>query len=186
MDLGTGDGSYVINNARAFPDQFFIGIDSNADNLCDASRKTAEFSSKKGLKNALFIHAGIENLPEELHGVATQLTVLLPWGSLLKAVALPDIQLLKTMAKLCSKNAKVRIILGFDSAAEQKVIHELGLPKIDSEYLQSLPKRYLEAGFSVRAQYFKQEDLKTLPTTWAKKLAYGKNRQFIEIVGKIG
>jgi len=149
----------------------------------DYSKKAARPLIKGGLANALFVHAGVEALPEELTHLATGITILLPWGSLLKAVALPEIALLKNIARLCQKNATLRVILGYQNSAEQKVIEQLGLPILTPDYLNTtLRNAYSEAGFSIQWRYLNQVALKTLQTTWAKKLAYGKERQFVEIL----
>ncbi len=183
--MGTGDGSYVIHHARKSPNSFFIGIDSNAENLCDNSRKTSIFSEKRGLKNALFVHAGIETLPVELFGFASTLTILLPWGSLLSAVAKPEISLLHKLTELCCKHTTIRIIFGYDHATEQKKIEKLGLPELTAEQLNRLVYQYSLAGLNIRWRMLEQKDIKNIPTTWAKKLAYGKKRQFVEIYSTI-
>lgn len=184
--MGTGDGSYVIKQARKFPNTFFIGIDTNTENLDHSSRQTAFFSEKKGLRNALFVRAGVENLPLELSGLASSLTVLLPWGSLLKTVAKPDLTLVAELRRLCAEKASLQVVFGYEAATEQKVIEELGLPETTSTHLDKLITLYSEVGFqSLSWKMLSQEELKAIPTTWAKKLAYGKKRQFVEIRGVI-
>ncbi|MFI4938219.1 MAG: class I SAM-dependent methyltransferase [Candidatus Berkiellales bacterium] len=184
VDLGTGDGSFVLHRARAHLESFFIGIDSNADNLRESSHKAAKSTKKGGLPNALFVHANVEALPDELSGVASEVTINLPWGSLLKAVALPDPLVLKEIAKLCQPKAILRIVFGYELSNEQKIIEQLGLPTLDDHYLNTtLTQGYLEAGFAITWQKLNQEALKNYPTTWAKKLAYGKERLVIEIKG---
>ncbi|MBS0286069.1 MAG: class I SAM-dependent methyltransferase [Proteobacteria bacterium] len=183
--MGTGDGSYVIKCARDNADKFFIGIDAAAENLSHNSQKAAKKPQKGGLPNVLFVHANVETLPQELNGVATEITINLPWGSLLKAVATPDLAILKGIAKLCKTGANLRVIFGYDLANEKKTIEELGLPLITSAYLDNtLTCAYREAGFDITWCYLSQDELKQLPTAWAKKLAYGKERQFIQIQGK--
>lgn len=185
IDIGTGDGSYVVKSARENPDTFYIGIDAAAENLSHHSQKAAKKPQKGGLPNALFVHASVEALPQELAGVASQITINLPWGSLLKAVALPDVAILRDIAKLCRPQATLRVVFGYDVANEKKMIEELSLPLITPAYLEStLTQAYREAGFEIRWRYISQDELKQLPTAWAKKLAYGKERQFIEIIGK--
>lgn len=180
--MGTGDGSYVFRQAQKNPQTFYIGIDSNADNMCDRSHKAAKSPKKGGLANLVYVHAAVEDLPEELNDLATELTILLPWGSLLKAAAGQDISLLKNIAKLCRVDAKLRVVLGYQAQSEPGVIKELDLPLLTPEYLDTtLKKAYREAGFEIQWRYINQEELKSLDSTWAKRLAYGKKRQFVEI-----
>jgi len=130
----------------------------------------------------MYVHAGIEALPEELMGLASHVTILLPWGSLLKAVAIPELSLLKAVAGLCQPQATLKIIFGYDLQNEPNMIQAAGLPILTPEYLNTtFRSAYLEAGFNIRWKILSQDQLKNLPTTWAKKLAFGKKRQFIEI-----
>lgn len=175
---------YVFRQAQKKPQTLFIGVDSNADNLCDRSQKAARAPKKGGLPNLIYVHAGIETLPEELYGIASTLTILLPWGSLLKAAAGQDLALLKNISKLCRPKANIRVILGYQPSADPKVIEGLGLPLLTPDYLNTaLSKAYRQAGFLVEWHYLAKDTLKTLETTWAKKLAYGRERQFVEITG---
>lgn len=184
IDLGTGDGSYVYKTARANPGQFYIGIDANADNMAEYSLKASKKPAKGGLSNVLFVNGTIESLPEELQGLASQVTVLLPWGSLLRAVALPDKSLLHNLAALCQPKATLKVIFGYEAQNELGTMQELGLPEMTADYLDDILKpAYLEAGFKIKWRFIKQDALKTIPSTWAKKLAYGKERRFIEIEG---
>ncbi len=168
IDIGTGDGSYVVKCARENTDKFYIGIDAAAENLSHYSKQAAKKPQKGGLPNALFVHASVEALPEELNGVATEITINLPWGSLLKAVAVPDVGILKGVAKLCRRGATLRVIFGYDLANEKKTIEELGLPLITPDYLDSVvTSAYRDAGFEVKWQYFPQDELKKFPSAWA-------------------
>lgn len=133
----------------------------------------------------MFVHAGVENIPHELYGIATSITVLLPWGTLLKAVAKPDLPLLNEIKKLAQSNIKanLKVIFGYDTATEQKQMQELGLPDLTSLQLDKLVSLYSRAGFnSIKWRWLPQDELKTIPSTWAKKLAYGKKRQFVELI----
>jgi 16S rRNA (adenine(1408)-N(1))-methyltransferase len=57
IDLGTGDGRFVLAAAAARPDTLFVGIDANADGMRDASRRAAK------LPNALYAVAAAEHPP---------------------------------------------------------------------------------------------------------------------------
>jgi hypothetical protein len=46
----------------------------------------------KRLSNLINVRAAVEDLPPALAGVADQVSVVLPWGSLLAAVALPSVE----------------------------------------------------------------------------------------------
>jgi 16S rRNA (adenine(1408)-N(1))-methyltransferase len=78
VDIGTGDGRYVLATARREPDRLVVGIDANADVMANASRRAAGSPKRGGLPNALFVVAAAEALPAELHGTADVLTAHFP------------------------------------------------------------------------------------------------------------
>lgn len=186
IDIGTGDGAFVYKSARTSPNQFFVGIDSNADNLAKYSRKTRQKPAKGGVKNALFVQASIEALPEELNGLATHVSILFPWGSLLKTVATPDVRVLQGLHRICRADAELRIVFGYNHRREPGVTAALGLPLLSLEYLQTMVRNhYTQAGFAIQACQLEKSALRDIPTTWAQRLAYGKDREFFELRGRV-
>jgi 16S rRNA (adenine(1408)-N(1))-methyltransferase len=171
--------------AKAQPDVLVIGVDANGDNLRNASRRSRKKPSRGGLPNVLFGRLALEEAPGALAGFADRLTVLLPWGSLLAAVARPDLHALGRLAAVCRQDAQVRVIFGYTGETDPattalKLLH-LDEPRV----LDHLRHDYSEAGFAVRARHVPVDEVCALPTSWAKKLAYsGKRRVFIEIVGR--
>ncbi|MGH2393895.1 MAG: methyltransferase domain-containing protein [Candidatus Limnocylindria bacterium] len=78
IDLGTGDGRYVLATAAAEPDRLVIGVDANAAAMVKAARRAASRPNRGGLPNALFVAAAVEALPAELDGVADLVTAHFP------------------------------------------------------------------------------------------------------------
>lgn len=74
------------------------------------SRRFAAKPARGGLRNALLGRLALEAAPGELVGLADALTVLLLWGSLLRAVALPDAAALRALRALCRPRAGARAI----------------------------------------------------------------------------
>ena len=176
----------MYKQACAYPDRLFIGIDSNAENLAKYSHKAAQKPAKGGAPNALFVHANCERLPDELCSVAQEFSVLLPWGSLLKAVALPDLAVLQGFRHMCTDQATLKVVFGYDQCREPGITTSLDLPPLTCEYLEtSLIPCYAEAGFAVQVRRMDSIELRDIPTTWAKRLSYGKDRDFFEITGHI-
>jgi 16S rRNA (adenine(1408)-N(1))-methyltransferase len=60
LDLGTGDGRYVLAAATERPDTLVIGVDANAAGMAEASRRAAR---RAALPNALFVVAAAEHPP---------------------------------------------------------------------------------------------------------------------------
>ncbi len=70
--------------ARAEPAAFVIGIDASAAAMAEASRRAARPAARGGVANALFVVAAAERPPIELLGIADEVTINFPWGSLLR------------------------------------------------------------------------------------------------------
>lgn len=173
VDVGTGDGAHVLRLARERPQALVIGIDANADALREASARATRKPSRGGVTNVIFARLALEEMPGDLEGLATELTVLLPWGSLLRAVAAGEVS---TLRRTCRAGARVRVVFGY--GAEDGT---LGLPAIDRARLEAA---YRHAGFEVTCRPL--ADIGSVSTTWAKKLAFsGKARPFVELAGTV-
>ena len=200
------------STAAQHPDQLVIGVDAVAENLRVQARKLAGKPARGGLPNALLgrlalaaparsagvrlsekttvAHraCGAERLadaPGALAGLADRLTVLLPWGALLAAVARPDAGGLGALRAICREGADVRIVFGYGPEADGALVKERALPAIDGAGLAALGARYHAAGFAVRARGMSVEEVRALPTSWAKRLAFsGRERQFVEVQGR--
>jgi len=127
IDIGTGDGLFVYQSARENPQKFFIGIDANTRPLEKLSEKVHRNPKKGGLPNLLFLQAAVEDLPEELNGVADEVHVHFPWGSLLRAVYAGDRQVLQNIRRICSRGAALEIVIGLDPERDRTEIERLGL-----------------------------------------------------------
>jgi len=179
LDIGTGDGLFVYRSARCNPTRFFVGIDPNTRPLQKISQKIYRTSAKGGAPNALFIQAAIENLPEELNGIANEVHVHFPWGSLLRAVALGDLYELEGIRRVCTSNAVLKLTIGLDEQRDSSEIHHLGLRPLLPDFLGSeLYERYLAARFEI-IEYtgIPPVDWPGLETSWAKRLRGGHTRK---------
>lgn len=177
LDLGTGDGRLPYTLGRKAPRRLFIGIDANAAGLRRLSGRVA----RERLGNVMYVRASVEDPPLELAGVAARITVLLPWGSLLAAVARPSVPALAGIRILCQPKASLSVVL---SVAERDVreARRLGLAPLDGGHFQDLAIGYAAAGFTVTS--VRQLDLDQLaawPSTWARRLAHGQARPVFQI-----
>jgi 16S rRNA (adenine(1408)-N(1))-methyltransferase len=168
-------------------DILVVGVDSNADALRDTSRRFTAKPSRGGLPNALLGRLPLAEAPGELAGLADALTVLLPWGSLLAAVARPEPPALCALRALCKAHAEIRVVFGYGPATEGAMIRELALPPLDAVGANAeLERAYLAAGFAVHARAARVDEVRALPTTWAKRLAYsGHERRYVELRGRV-
>jgi len=175
----------VRRTAAAEPDCAVIGVDAAAAGLRETSRRLAAKPARGGLPNALCGRMALADAPGELAGLADRLTVLLPWGELLAAVARPDAGGLARLRGLCREGAELRVVFGHGPEAEAAAVRDLALPELTDANLAMLERRYREAGFEARARWMALEAVRALPTTWAKRLAFsGRARTFVEVRGR--
>ena len=111
VDLGTGDGRFVLAAAAADPDTLVIGVDASAGAMAEASRRAAGPARRGGLPNALFVVAAAEALPPELDRAADVVTIHLPWGSLLRGALAMDEGVAAGIAGLVAPGGRVEILL---------------------------------------------------------------------------
>lgn len=186
VDLGTGDGSFVYQSARRNPGRFYIGIDPNPSALAKISEKLHRRPAKGGLPNALFLQAAVEELPAELDGVADELHVHFPWGSLLRAVAAGEAAPLAGMRRICAPGAWLEVVIGLDRERDRAEIERLGLAMLTPEYFSAtLNPRYRAAGFDVvESGALPAGEWPRLHTSWAQRLRGGAGRSLSYLIAR--
>ena len=158
--------------------RLFIATDANPDALLDTAWKAARKPSRGGIPNLICVSEPLEVLAKELSNIADCLTVILPWGSLLRAVLAPEIASLHQIASLCSDAAGVEIVFSCDPRQDAQERARLGIVQIEQRIISStLPELYQQAGLAVlKAEKISQQELAIYETTWAKRLATGRPR----------
>lgn len=186
MDIGTGDGLFVYNWALKDPRKFFIGIDANRRPLQKISERTYRKPSKGGAPNALFLQAVAEDLPTELQGIANEIHVNFPWGSLLRGVATGDAVILNSLRRICALKAQLQVTIGLDLGRDRSEIERLKLPQLSVDYINAgLVGEYKNAGFKiVKTETLASLDWPELQTSWAKRLRKSRSRSFFRIVAQ--
>jgi hypothetical protein len=184
MDIGTGDGRYVSAAARANPNKFFIGIDANVKPLEKPSMKATRKAKKGGLANAMFVQVAIEFLPEEFAGVADEIHIHFPWGSLLKAVATGDPEILTSLRNIAAKDCMLEIVIGVDTERDATELARLDIPVLNDSYFRNvLASRYNAAGFrTVEIRQLSRVEWSKVDTSWARKLSSGASRKVTILV----
>lgn len=186
VDLGTGDGRFVCQSARQNPHRFYVGIDASANLLEKVSEKIHRKPAKGGLKNALFIQAAVEALPEELDGVANEVHIHFPWGSLLKGVATGDETILKNIHRLCAPDAVLEVIIGVDQKRDATELQRLGISDLSEGFIDAtLAQRYEASGFRIIEKgSYSAGNWPEICTSWAQRLKTNDNRTLIYIIAK--
>lgn len=168
LDLGTGDGRYVHFLAGGNPGLFVIGLDACRENL-------HEYSQMK-LSNMLFVIANAQELPRELDGLVSQITINFPWGSLLEGLLTNDPRLLDGLSSIACPGATMEIYLNGGALAEAGTTLETGAHLIHENMNQN--------GWDLsRPCPLDGTTLKSFPTTWAKRLAFGRDPRAVMIRG---
>ena len=168
LDLGTGDGRYVHYLADNFPQHFVIGVDSCRENLREYSRTK--------LPNALFIIANTQNLPNELSGLISHMAINFPWGSLLDSLLIGDSDLMSGLASLSRSVTSVDLRLNGGALAEAGWSLETGVKQIYNNMIH--------AGWQVNAPVMMNVTaLRSFPSTWAKRLAFGRDPRAVSMSG---
>ncbi len=181
IDLGTGDGRFVYKNALKSLETLYIGVDPSEKQLAIYSKQ----AQKKKLLNVLFIVSSVDALPIELTNLANTVYINLPWGRLLEAVVKVDSGM-KDVINLLVPDGNLEIVLGYDQSLEPTETARLHLPEINLTYINQhiIPKMQL-LGFSlVESVTLEKDVIKQIDTTWAKKLAFGKERPIYKLVFK--
>jgi 16S rRNA (adenine(1408)-N(1))-methyltransferase len=171
IDVGTGDGRAVMARARCEPDALFIGIDASAAAMAESSRRAARPERRGGLPNVLFVVAAAECPPPELRAIAGEVTVLFPWGSLLRgALALSDAAA-AGISNLLRPGGRV---VAFVSITERDA---LGLQPLDAVEGEALARRWACHGLDLQAfEPATAAQIEATGSTWARRLDAGRER----------
>ncbi len=168
LDLGTGDGRFVRYLADKNPDWFVIGVDSCRENL--------RISSRIELPNVLFVITNAQKLPYELNGLISCVTINFPWGSLLESLLAGDNALMNGLASVSKPNAQLAINLNGGALTEVGTNLEDG-----AETIRNSMNRF---GWNIKKLSTMDHNiLRSFPTTWAKRLAYGRDPRAIALNG---
>jgi len=186
VDIGTGDGSYVYQSARRNPNKFYIGIDPNTGPLEKISEKIHRKPARGGAPNVLFIQSAIEDLPEELNGVANEVHVHFPWGSLLRAVATGDVALLQNLRRICAADGLLEVVIGIDPVRDKAELERLGVQPLTLDVVDSvIGPNYAAAGFEIiERRVLAASEWGALETSWAKRLQGNEQRSITYLIAR--
>jgi len=184
IDIGTGDGRFVYQSARRNPNKFYIGIDPNTRPLEKISEKIYRKPAKGGAPNVLFIQSAVEDFPAELNGVADEVHVHFPWGSLLRAVAAGEVEVLRNVRRICATGALLEVVIGLDPERDQSEIERLGLTPLSLEFVDNvLAPRYAAVGFHITERgILAASEWPEFNTSWARRLQGNERRPITYLI----
>ncbi len=174
VDVGAGDGRFAYRYAQEQPESFVIGVDPVRENLRELSAKAARKPARGGLSNVLYVVASIEQVPPELRGIAGEIYVTLPWGSLMRGIILAEAAVLEGLASLAKDGAALHIVLNTRIFDDPVPLDVRDLPEVTPEYVRDvLAPAYARQGIEIRGVRFMDADeVAAISTTWAKRLSH--------------
>ena len=169
VDIGTGDGRYVRNFAETHPDYFAIGIDTCRENL------TVNSGYEK--PNTMYLICPASKLSSELYGRANLITINFPWGSLLHELLREDPSLLSGLSAITREGARLEIRINAEALQEAGWSIEGGNEQIRAALTH--------CGYRICSSVFLgPHELRALESTWAKRLAFGRDPRTEYIVAE--
>jgi len=186
VDVGTGDGRFAYQLASADPTRLVIGMDALDEPMGEVAARAARKPARGGRANLLLVRAPIEALPPELNGIADNVSVQLPWGSLLEGIVLAREDVLGGLAALCRPGARLEVTLNGEIWLDSTPARYEHLPVPTPEYVaDAVAAGLARVGIQLgEARYASAESAKALPTTWARRLGHGRaHPSFVQFDG---
>jgi 16S rRNA (adenine(1408)-N(1))-methyltransferase len=157
------------------PATFFVGIDPVQSAMIDASRRAGSKPHRGGLANAMFVQSSLESLPAELDALTDEITINYPWGSLLRAVAMPNGHLLSKLAAIARRGAQLELYVNIHPLQDVEYAARFGLSDtLLMTCREAFGETYARAGLVVTE--VAEVEGNPSATTWEKRLARGSRR----------
>jgi 16S rRNA (adenine(1408)-N(1))-methyltransferase len=148
-----------------------IGIDPDRRAMAEASRHAARPERRGGLPNALFVAGAAQELPGPFAGRADLVTVALPWGSLLRALLVPETDTLASLAATLAPEGELELLLSADP-------HDGQARSVAAEAdALELATCYVACGFELEeSQAATAEDVAHMSSAWGRRLGIPARR----------
>jgi hypothetical protein len=170
-DIGTGDGAFALRIASEHPELAVLGIDTCLDNLTKAAIR--------GRPNLRFVASDARESPPWLRGMATSVSINFPYRSLFHAVAGTESGMLEGILAVAHPGATIEIRVNASAGAEYGVT-----PEVIRERVGQVMRRVAPQTSTVRV--VPQDEMRSFPSTWAKRLAYGRPSLVIVASARLG
>ena len=170
----------MLRSARAERTCLFVGIDPVADNLVDSARA----ATRNNVPNALFVLGSAERMPAELDGCADRVTVLFPWGSLLRGIVEADPQVLAGISRLARPGATLDVLLNASVLEDALLCERLGLSRDLVRVPAKLTAAYAAAGIRIEPPVGVTPPLPYV-TSWGQRLTNGTRRSVLSVRGVV-
>jgi 16S rRNA (adenine(1408)-N(1))-methyltransferase len=142
--------------------------------MAESSLRAARPIRKGGLPNALFAVAAAERPPHELCALADEVTILFPWGSLLRGALALDVGLEAAtgIAGLIAPGGVMRALVSVDPR------DRLAISVLASADRAGLAARWACHGLTLtRFEPAEPVEIDASGSSWARRLAAGRERR---------
>jgi 16S rRNA (adenine(1408)-N(1))-methyltransferase len=184
VDVGTGDARTAYRQAVAHPDWLVIGVDPAWQRMAETAVRAARKPAKGGAPNLVLVNSAIESVPAPLHGVADEVTVLMPWGKLLRGVVLGEADVLSGLRVVAKPGAPLEISIGTSIWRDPIPLEIRDLPELTPETVEStgLADRLAALGWQVTdVRLLPHTDLDTISSSWARRLGSGATETVLHL-----
>ena len=184
LDVGTGDGRFVLGMAAKHADRLIVGLDPVQEAMRSAANRVTRRRTR--LDNVLFVIASVEQMPPEFSGMFQRVFVNLPWGSLMRGLILGDPLILAQLARIGQPAATYTIRLNLRVFSDPVPLDIQDLPEVTVEYVREhLAGPYADAGLIItEVRQLSESDLKDLRTSWTRRLSHQRPPPTIEIIAQ--
>jgi 16S rRNA (adenine(1408)-N(1))-methyltransferase len=163
VDVGAGDGGYVLHRARTDPTTFALAIDASPHALASGAWR----AKRARLTNAAFLIEGLERLPFELAQVADEVTIHFPWGSLLRGLLTADPVVVGSATRLLKPDGELRVLV---SATPRD-----GYADVTPEWLSQIAREYAVLGLDLdEVRLAAAPEISASRSSWAKRLGQAR------------
>jgi len=170
LDLGCGDARFALQAARGTPDLGVVGIDTCLDNVRVPRRYVPA--------NLRLIQADgrdIAGLPG-LQG-ADRITINFPYGSLLRWIVDGGTGFIDRLATVAASGAMLEIRINASA------LREIG--SAPAEFEPGLVDAFARRReWKTAFQTMGQSDLRRFPSTWARRIGYGRETTALLVVAR--
>ncbi|MEY9857657.1 16S rRNA (adenine(1408)-N(1))-methyltransferase [Catenulispora sp. GAS73] len=184
VDVGTGDARTAYRQAIAHPDWLVVGVDPAWQRMTETAVRAARKPAKGGAPNLVLVNSAIETVPAALHGVADEVTVLMPWGKLLRGVVLGEDDVLSGLRSVAKAGAPLEISIGTSIWRDPIPLEIRDLPELTRESVEStgLADRLAASGWEVAdIRLVPHTDLDTISSSWARRLGSGATETVLHL-----
>jgi 16S rRNA (adenine(1408)-N(1))-methyltransferase len=148
--------------------------------MAESSRRAGARGSRGGLPNVVFLADGVERLPADLDGLADLVTILFPWGSLLRGALGLDEAVAASIVRLLAPAGRLEIVL---SVVERDRAAIGGDGPFGPDDVDSMMRAFAGLGLELlEVCRLAPDEIRATGSTWARRLRTDPERPVWRVV----